>query len=136
MRSATTLMREMPLARRAALVLALGLVTVVAFAAPVDAGEGQERHGGTGTDVAFVARHDGLQAANARLDREYRRDSLGSHRSAKHLVLVALLLTALLVGPGPGRRRTVTGAGFRPPLSTRWFRSGGRAPPYIQLPVV
>lgn len=126
----------MRLASRAVLALTLAFVAAVGLAPSVDGGESRVRHHGSGADAAVVARVDGLQAATVRFDREHRRESFASQRSFKHLLAAAVLLAALGATSGLGSRRAVTSAGFRPPLTSRWFRDGGRAPPSFQLSVI
>lgn len=125
----------MPLARRTALVLALGLLVVVAFAARVEI---EHRDGPTPRDAdgtALTARNGGLHAATVRLERDLRRE-LHSPRSLKHVPLAAVFLAALLAVLAHGLRRTVVRDRVRPPVPSWWFRCGGRSPPPFQLSVI
>lgn len=85
--------------------------------------------------VALVAQPDGLQASAARLEREHRRESVASQRWTKHpLVLLAVVSLLALLGLSVQRARAARRVSR--PLTSWWFRSGGRAPPFVQLSVV
>jgi uncharacterized caspase-like protein len=117
-------------ARRTALVLILGLVVATAFATAGNGAHDSERISSS-DGVALTARHDGLEAAAVRLEREQRRDGLSAQRSTKHTVLAAFFAGVLAL-LAQGLRRTVATDAFRSPVTSWWFRSGGRAPPFLQ----
>lgn len=134
-RWATSLARDMHAARRTALVLVLGLVVATAFATAGNGAHDSKRVIASDDGVALTARHDGLKAAAVRLERDQRRDGLSAQRSIKHIVFAAFF-AAVLALLAQGLRRTVATDAFRSPVTSWWFRSGGRAPPFLQSSTV
>lgn len=121
----------MRFARRTALVLVLSLLAVIATVPTGGTASSAEPiHAAQSGADALSGRHEALQGNAFRLERDHRRDTPASQRSLKHLLALAVLVTAVFAVFAAGTR--VVLFSFRPPLTTWWFRSGGRAPPLLQ----
>src|SRR5687768_13150027 len=123
----------MRIARRTALLVALSLLATLGLVATGHLSGGRAADAQAIGEAAFVVQADGLQAAVTRLDQ--RRDS-SSQRGSKHPLLLLAVMAALLAITGGSVRRARASQRVRPPLTSWWFRSGGRAPPLFHLSVV
>ena len=126
----------MRVARLTALILTLGLVMAMGIGAigPMS------RHAisvvEVTDDAALVVQPEPLQSTAARLERDQRRDSATSQRWTKYPMMLLAFVAALLALLGPSTRRIRAAQHPSRPLTSWWFRSGGRAPPLFQLSVV
>ena len=126
---------RMRIARQTALLVALGLVMAIGFAVSVRP-EGGRADTGTAGTAALVGQPDGLQPAVARLERDQRRDSLISQRSTKYPLILLAVFTGLAVVCGESLRHACASGHLSLREGRWWFRSGGRAPPLVQLTVI